>query len=136
MRKRRVGVCGRFAFGWTIVASPRVTRRPRSRRPTVSAGSRFTSGATVEGDGAGQTIALIETYRDRISKPRSTRSTRAYGLPNVTLDVINQAGTQTNLVGRRKSRSTSSGPTPLPLVPTSSWSRPRPGIRTRNSSTT
>ncbi len=61
-------------------------------------GITFTSsGKNVAGNGAGQTIALIETYSDPNIQASLNAFDAAYGLPYITLDVINQAGTQTNL---------------------------------------
>jgi hypothetical protein len=58
----------------------------------------FTSptGKTIKGDGSGETIALIEEYHDpNIQSDLSTFDTK-YGLPNPSLTVVNQAGSQTN----------------------------------------
>ena len=54
------------------------------------------SGTTVTGNGAGQTIALIETYHDPNIQASLNAFDAAEGLPNITLNVIDQAGTQTN----------------------------------------
>ena len=48
------------------------------------------------GNGAGQTIALIEMYNDPNIQASLNAFDAAYGLPKITLNVINQAGTQTN----------------------------------------
>jgi hypothetical protein len=54
------------------------------------------SGTVVNGDGAGETIALIEMYHDpNLTSDLQTFDTK-YGLPTPTLNVINQAGTQTD----------------------------------------
>ena len=57
---------------------------------------RSSSGGQVAGDGAGQTIAIIDLYHD----PNIQASLDAFdaneGLPAVTLDVIDQAGDQTD----------------------------------------
>jgi hypothetical protein len=56
----------------------------------------LSSGATVKGDGSGETIALIEAYHDP-SLPSDLKTfDQTYGLPNPKLTVIDQAGTQTN----------------------------------------
>ena len=117
---------------WTIVACSPDTRRPRSPRPTVSTPLTLTSssGSTVAGDGTGQTIALVETYHDPNIQASLDAFDAKYGLPHLTLKVIDQAGTQTNDDGGKRSRSTSSGRMPSPPAPTSSWWRPRPATTT------
>ena len=52
------------------------------------------SGATVKGDGSGETIALIEMYHDPNLASDLHVFDQAYGLPDPTLNVIDQAGTQ------------------------------------------
>ena len=52
------------------------------------------SGAKVTGDGAGQTIALVEEYSDPNIQLALNVFDAKYGLPNTTLTVINQAGSQ------------------------------------------
>ena len=60
------------------------------------------SGATVPGDGTGQTIALVETYHDPNIQASLDAFDTKYGLPHLTLKVIDQAGTQTQRsMGRR-----------------------------------
>ena len=54
------------------------------------------SGAMVGGDGTGQTIALVEVYHDPNIQQSLNAFDAAYGLPTITLDVINQAGNQTD----------------------------------------
>ncbi len=54
------------------------------------------SGNTVAGDGSGQTIALIEEYSDPNLQESLNTFDATYGLANITLDVINQAGSQTD----------------------------------------
>ena len=54
------------------------------------------SGAKVTGDGSGQTIALIETYHDPNIQASLDEFDTTYGLPHLTLTVINQAGSQTD----------------------------------------
>jgi subtilase family serine protease len=58
----------------------------------------FTSstGSTVKGDGTGETIALIEMYNDPNIQSDLKTFDAKYGLPNPTLTVVNQAGSQTN----------------------------------------
>ncbi len=58
----------------------------------------FTSstGATIKGDGSGQTIALIEEYHDPNIRSDLKTFDRQYGLPNPSLTVVNQAGNRTN----------------------------------------
>lgn len=54
------------------------------------------SGATVKADGSGETIALIEMYDDpNLASDLHTFDQR-YGLPDPTLNVVNQAGNQTD----------------------------------------
>ena len=55
-----------------------------------------TSGATVSGDGSGQTIALVETYHDPEIQASLDGFDARFGLPNITLDVVNQSGNQTD----------------------------------------
>ncbi len=57
--------------------------------PTVSGGS-------VKGDGTGQTIALVELYHDPNIQASLNGFDAKYGLPNINLDVINQAGSLTD----------------------------------------
>ncbi len=56
----------------------------------------FTSsnGSTVTGDGAGETIALIEAFHDPNIASDLHTFDQAYGLPNPTLTVDNLAGNQ------------------------------------------
>jgi subtilase family serine protease len=54
------------------------------------------SGPVVSGDGTGQTIALIEEYSDPNIQAALDVFDAKYNLPHITLDVINQAGTQTD----------------------------------------
>jgi subtilase family serine protease len=54
------------------------------------------SGATVKGDGTGETIALIEMYHDPNLQSDLATFDKTYDLPNPTLNVVNQAGNQTN----------------------------------------
>ena len=55
-----------------------------------------TSGATVKGNGAGETIALVELNSDpSIQSDLNTFDAR-FDLPQPTLTVVNQAGTQTD----------------------------------------
>jgi hypothetical protein len=58
----------------------------------------FTSpnGSTVKGDGAGETIALIEAFHDPNIASDLNTFDQAYGLPNPTLTVDDQAGNQSN----------------------------------------
>jgi hypothetical protein len=56
----------------------------------------LSSGAKVTGDGSGQTIALIEENHDPNIQAALDGFDARYGLPSLTLDVINQAGTQTD----------------------------------------
>jgi len=59
---------------------------------------KFTSstGTTVTGDGTGQTIALIEMYHDPNIQSDLTTFDAKYNLPNPTLTIVNQAGSQTD----------------------------------------
>jgi subtilase family serine protease len=54
------------------------------------------SGATVKGDGSGETIALIEMYHDPNIQSDLNTFDAKYGLPNTTITVVNQAGSQTD----------------------------------------
>ncbi len=58
----------------------------------------FTSstGATVTGNGAGETIALIEMYHDPNIQSDLATFDAKYNLPTPTLTVVNQAGNQTD----------------------------------------
>ena len=59
--------------------------------------SRFTSSSgTVKGDGTGETIALIEMYHDPNLASDLHTFDQTYNLPDPTLNVINQAGSQTD----------------------------------------
>jgi subtilase family serine protease len=53
-------------------------------------------GTKVAGDGSGQTIAIIDMYHDPNIQASLNEFDAQYGLPNTTLDVINQAGSQTD----------------------------------------
>ncbi len=53
-------------------------------------------GSTVTGNGAGETIALIEMYHDPNLQSDLHTFDQEYGLPDPTLTVDNLAGTQTN----------------------------------------
>ena len=54
------------------------------------------SGSSVTGNGAGETIALIEMYHDPNLQSDLHTFDQQYGLPDPTLTVDNLAGTQTN----------------------------------------
>ena len=54
------------------------------------------SGSTIRGDGAGQTIALIEEYHDPNLQSDLKTFDSTYHLPDASLRVVNQAGDQTN----------------------------------------
>ena len=86
----------------------------------------FTSsnGATVKGDGSGQTIALIEAYHDPNLASDLRVFDRAFELPDPILSVVNQAGTQTTPTGPPRRRSMWMGARDRPGAV--SWSRPRP----------
>ena len=58
----------------------------------------FTSstGTPVKGDGAGETIALIELNSDPTLQSDLATFDAKYSLPNPTLTVVNQAGSQTD----------------------------------------
>ncbi len=55
-----------------------------------------TTGSTIKGDGAGQTIALIEEYHDPYIESDLRTFDSKYNLPRASLTVLNQAGNQTN----------------------------------------
>jgi subtilase family serine protease len=57
---------------------------------------RTPSGATVAGDGAGQTIAIVDLYHDPNLQASLDAFDAHYNLPAVSLDVVDQAGTQTD----------------------------------------
>ena len=61
-------------------------------------GISFTSktGATVQGDGTGETIALIEMYHDPNLQSDLATFDAKYDLPTPALSVVDQAGTQTD----------------------------------------
>ena len=54
------------------------------------------SGGKVVGDGAGQTVALVEVYHDPNIQASLNVFDSTYNLPPTTLNVINLAGTQTD----------------------------------------
>ncbi len=54
------------------------------------------SGATVKGDGTGETIALIEMYHDPNIQSDLNTFDAKYGLPGTTVTVDDQAGSQTD----------------------------------------
>jgi subtilase family serine protease len=54
------------------------------------------TGANVTGDGTGQTIALIETYHDPEIQASLNVFDARFGLPSITVNVINQAGNLTD----------------------------------------
>ncbi|MGP0066177.1 MAG: peptidase S8 and S53 subtilisin kexin sedolisin [Isosphaeraceae bacterium] len=54
------------------------------------------SGSTIQGDGSGQTIALIEEYHDPHIQSDLKTFDSQYHLPAASLTVVNQAGNQTN----------------------------------------
>ena len=94
------------------------------------------SGAKVAGDGTGQTIAIIDLYHDPNLQASLNAFDAQYNLPNITLDVINQAGNSDRCrLGGGGDRWTSSGRTPSrPGRISSSW-RSRRARRTASSST-
>jgi subtilase family serine protease len=54
------------------------------------------SGATVNGDGSGETIALVEAYHDQSLASDLQYFDRSFHLPDPSLQVVNQAGVRTN----------------------------------------
>lgn len=54
------------------------------------------TGAAVAGDGAGQTIAIVDLYHDPNLQASLDAFDATYHLPKITLNVINQAGSQTD----------------------------------------
>jgi subtilase family serine protease len=54
------------------------------------------SGATVKGDGSGETIALVEAYHDPYLAGDLQVFDRTFNLPAASLSVVNQAGGRTN----------------------------------------
>ena len=57
---------------------------------------RSSDGSTIQGDGAGQTIALVEEYHDPNIRSDLETFDRTYDLSNASLTVVNQAGHRTN----------------------------------------
>jgi subtilase family serine protease len=57
---------------------------------------RTSSGMTVKGDGQGETVALIEENHDPNIRADLHTFDQAYGLPDPSLVVVNQAGNRTN----------------------------------------
>src|SRR4029077_19375043 len=53
-------------------------------------------GATVKGDGSGQTIALVEAYHNPTLISDLHTFDRAYNLPDPTVTVVNLGGTSSN----------------------------------------
>jgi subtilase family serine protease len=53
-------------------------------------------GTTVAGDGTGQTIAIVDEYHDPNIQASLDVFDSQYNLPKITLDVVNQAGSQTD----------------------------------------
>lgn len=94
------------------------------------------SGAKVTGDGSGQTIALVEMYSDPNLQASLNTFDAQYGLPNITLNVINQAGSQTNLGWAQEASLDVEWAHAMRPVRRSTSSRPRPAIPTRRSSPT
>jgi subtilase family serine protease len=54
------------------------------------------AGTNVAGDGSGQTIAIVDVYTDPNLQASLNAFDAQYGLPSITLNVINQAGSQTD----------------------------------------
>lgn len=54
------------------------------------------TGSSVKGNGSGETIALIEMYHDPNLKSDLKTFDAQYGLPNPSITVVDQAGTQSN----------------------------------------
>jgi len=54
------------------------------------------TGSSVQGNGSGETIALIEMYHDPNLKSDLKTFDANFGLPNPSLNVVNQAGNQTD----------------------------------------
>lgn len=54
------------------------------------------NGQTIQGDGTGQTIALVEAYHDPYLAADLDMFNRTYGLPPASLTVVNLAGGQTD----------------------------------------
>jgi subtilase family serine protease len=54
------------------------------------------SGSTVQGDGTGETIALVEMYHDPNIQSDLAKFDAKFNLPTPTLTVVNQAGSQTD----------------------------------------
>ena len=54
------------------------------------------AGSAVQGNGSGETIALIEMYHDPNLKSDLKTFDATYGLPNTSLTVVDQAGKQTD----------------------------------------
>ena len=86
------------------------------------------AGTTVTGDGTGQTIALIETYHDPNIQASLNAFDIAYGLPHLTLTVINQAGSQTDSDWSVEESLDVEWAHAIAPGARSSWWRPRPTV--------
>ena len=93
-----VAIFALFGIRLTIAACPSGYTPAQITSAYGLNGITFTSssGTKVAGDGSGQTIALIEMYSDPNIQASLNAFDAEYDLPNITLDVINQAGSQTN----------------------------------------
>ena len=83
------------------------------------------SGGTVTGNGAGQTIAIVDAYNDPNITSDLAKFDSEFGLsapPSFKVD--NLGASTTNAGWALESRSTSSGPTPWLPKPISFWSKP------------
>jgi len=84
----------------------------------------------VAGDGTGQTIAIIDAYNDPTILQDLATFDQTFNLQPANLTVvIKKAGRncpRITKLGRRKPRSMSSGPTPLPLAQISCSSKQTP----------
>ncbi len=83
-----------------------------------------TSAGTVVGNGAGETIALVEAYHDATLSSDLATFDERYNLPAPSLTVIDQAGQVANAGWASRSRWTSSGRTRSPPARISWWWRP------------
>ncbi len=79
---------------------------------------------TVKGDGAGQTIALVEAYHDPTLTGDLQVFDKTFNLPTPPLDVVNLGAGPRTRRGRWRNRWTSNGRTRSRRRRRSWWSRP------------
>lgn len=94
------------------------------------------SGSNVTGDGTGQTIALVETYHDPNIQSSLDGFDAQYGLPKITLNVVDLAGNQTDQGWAAEETLDVEWCMRLPPERTSKWWRQRRVIATPSRSVT